>query len=118
MKPTKEIKDVPWFIPTLTLHLADGSTLVKPQKAIQRAPAKVVSKIFGISTRTLQLLAESGEIRAARVSPQLIYYYPGEIQEFFIKMEQDPDHWNEKRLREYGLARNKIVNGGRKKAKP
>jgi hypothetical protein len=107
------LKKIPWFVPQTTLHLADGSTLVKPGKAIQRGQAKHVAKAFDISLRTLSLLAEAGHIRAARVGPQLTYYYPGEIEEFFRKMESEPDYWNAKRRREYGLIRAGKGKGGK-----
>lgn len=100
-----DLKGVPWYIPTITLHLADGSTLIKPCKAIQRAQAKTTAKYFGISTRTLSLLAEAGEIRSSRVSPSLTFYYPGEIEDFIKKMEENPDYWTPQRRRQYGLVR-------------
>lgn len=99
------LKKIPWYIPTTTVQFADGSTLVKPGKAIQRGTAKQVARAFGVSTRTLSRLAEAGIIRQARLSPQVTFYYPGEIQAFMDETEANPDHWNEKRLREYGLAR-------------
>ena len=108
------LKKIPWYVPQTTLHLADGSTLVKPGKAIQRGQAKAVAKAFQISLRTLSLLAEAGHIRAARVGPQLTYYYPGEIEEFFQKMEREPDYWTPQRRREYGIIR----AGKGKKGKP
>lgn len=109
----EERKRIPWHIPVLTLHLADGSSLMKPQKAIQRGQAKQVAKAFGISLRTLSLLAEAGHIRAARVGPQLTFYYPGEIDEFFAKMEREPDYWTPQRRREYGLIRGGKGKGGK-----
>lgn len=111
--PHDDLKGVPWYIPTLTLHLADGSTLIKPLKAIQRANAKTVAKYFALSTRTLSRLAEAGEIRSCRLTPQVTYYYPGEIEEFIKKMEENPDHWTPKRRREYGLVRAAKSTGGK-----
>jgi transposase-like protein len=99
------LKNIPWYTPVTVLHLADGSTLVKPGKAIQRGTAKKVARAFGVSPRTLSRLAEAGLIRQARLSPQVTLYYPGEIQKLIEETEANPDYWNDKRLREYGLAR-------------
>ena len=99
------LRDMPWHIPAVKVQLADGSTLIRPQKAIQRAQAPAVAKAFGLSTKTLFRLAEAGYITSARVTKSCTFYYPGEIEEFFQKMQREPDHWTPKRCREFGLAR-------------
>jgi hypothetical protein len=99
------LKDVPWYFPTIKMKLADGTYLLKPGKPIQRAVSTVVAKAFNVSPRTLKRLAESGHIRDAQVTPQLVFYYPGEIEEFFRKMEENPGYWTAQRRREYGLLR-------------
>ena len=82
-----------WFIPVLRLQLADGSTLIKPCKAVARGTAEQVSRWTGISTKTLARLAESGFIRCSKPRPRVLFYYPGEIEEFIAKPEVDPDYW-------------------------
>lgn len=94
-----------WIIPPLRLHLADGSTLVKPGKAVQRGTAEQVSKWTGISTKTLARLAEAGFIRCAKPTPWLLFYYPGEIEEFVAKTEADPDFWSKVRRDAYITSR-------------
>ena len=94
-EPSKALPapEIPWLIPTLKIHLADGSTLVKACKAVQRGTAVQVSKWTGISTKTLARLADAGFIRASKPTPWLVLYYPGEIEEFIRKTEADPDFW-------------------------
>lgn len=100
---TDALKSVPHFIPAVRVQLPDGSTLIRPGKAIQRAQAHIVAKAFGLSTKTLLRLAEAGHIRSARVTPSTTFYYPGEIEDFIQKMEDNPDFWTPKRRREFGM---------------
>lgn len=99
------LEDAPWFVPVTKVKLADGTYLLKTGKPFQRAQAGVCAKVFNISTKTLMLLGEAGHIRRARVSPMIFLYYPGEIEEFIRRMEEDPDYWTPQRRREYGLIR-------------
>lgn len=93
--------EIPWFIPSTTVRLPDGSTLVKPGKAIQRAKAERVAAIFGIDVRVLSRLADCGLIRRATLTPRVVFYYPGEIEELIKKTEEDPGFWNDVRLKAY-----------------
>ena len=109
------LKDMPWHIPVVKVQLTDGSTLLRPQKAIQRAQAPVVAKAFGLSSKTLFRLAEAGHITSARVTKSCTFYYPGEIEEFIQKMQREPDYWTPQRCREFGLTRaeNRRKEGGK-----
>ena len=97
--------EIPWIIPALRLHLADGSTLVRPCKAVQRGTAVQVAKWTGVSTKTLARLAEAGFIRASKPTPWLLLYYPGEIEEFIVKTEADPDFWSKVKRAAYITSR-------------
>ena len=68
--------DAPWFIPAKVIQLADGSTLVKPGRAIQRAKAAQVAKMTGVHRKTLSALADCGLIRRAAPSPSGACYFP------------------------------------------
>ena len=105
--------DIPWLIPAIKLHLADGSTLVKPCKAVQRGTAEQVSKWCGISTKTLDRLAEAGFIRRSKPTPWLLFYYPGEIEEFIAKTESDPDFWCKVKRDAYVTSRRLRENSAR-----
>jgi hypothetical protein len=104
--PTRN--ETTWVFPALVLHLADGSALVKPQKPVQRACARVTAKITGISARTLERLAQSGFIRRAMPTERMALYYPGEVEAFLRATEADPAYWTPERRRQYGMARNPI----------
>ena len=90
MTPT----DAPWIIPAKVIHLADGSTLVKPGKAIQRAKAATVAKLTGVHRKTLSALAECGLIRRCYPSPHCAHYYPGEVEDLLAQTEADPEFWS------------------------
>lgn len=95
------IKDAPWFIPTKTIHLPDGSTLIKPGKAIQRAKAADCARMTGVQRKSLASLAECGLIRSFRPTPKGTCYYPGEIMELINRTESDPDFWDRVRTAAY-----------------
>ncbi len=96
-----------WVPRYLSLLLADGSILLKPQKPVLRVSAKQAAKMTHTSVQTLARLADSGFIRCSRPTDKLRMYYPGEIEEFIRKTEEDPDFWTPERRRQYGLARKK-----------
>jgi len=94
-----------WYIPAVTVQFADGSTLVKPGKAVQRVQMPVASRMFGLSGRTLSRLAEAGYLRCARPSPSVKFFYPAEIEAFLKLTEENPGFWDSQRRVEYGLRR-------------
>ena len=90
-----------WVIPATTVQLPDGSTLVKPGKAVQRAIGSRVAKITGVSVKTLAALADCDLIRRERPSPRQSFYYPGEVEELLAKTAADPDFWNKVRTQAF-----------------
>lgn len=90
-----------WYIPAKPILLPDGSTLIKPGRAIQRAKASQCARFTGVHRRVLANLAECGYIRRASPSPAGAMYYPAEIEEFIARTEADPAFWNEVRIRAY-----------------
>jgi hypothetical protein len=90
-----------WFIPPRIVQLADGSTLIKPGKAVQRARVADVERWTGVHRRTLSALADCGLIRRALPSPNAPQYYPAEVIEFVQKTEADPAFWNQVRTKAY-----------------
>lgn len=96
---------MPWIVPSLVVRLADGSTLVKPGRAVQRGTASQVAKWTGLSTKTLGRLAEAGLITRAKATPTLHYYYPGEVEALMQATADNPDWWTPARKRLYFEAR-------------
>jgi hypothetical protein len=109
-KPETATPQGTWVPRYLMLQLADGSILMKPQKPELRSNAKQTSRMTGVSQKTLARLAESGFIRCASITPGsgLRLYYPGEVEAFIKKVEDDPDFWTPARRAQYGLARRKV----------
>ena len=95
------MKDAPWFIPQTVIRLADGSTLIKPGRAIQRARVADVVRWTGVHRKTLSALADCGLIRRALPSPHAPHYYPGEVESLLRRTEEDPDFWTDVRRRAF-----------------
>lgn len=83
-----------WFTPTRVMMLPDGSTLIKPGKPVLRTTAAKTSELTGISLKNLRNLSECGLIRCARPTPFVTFYYPGEIEAFVKRTEDDPAFWD------------------------
>jgi hypothetical protein len=98
---TDQPSDGLWFIPAHTVKLPDGSTLVKPGKAIRKASLTATVKLTGVPRRILNALAECGLITREKPSPLTSNFYPGEVQELLRKTAEDPTFWNEVRLKAY-----------------
>ena len=90
-----------FFIPPLVMKLADGSTLVKPGKAVQRARVADVVRWTGVHRKTLAALAECGLIRRAYPSPGMPHYYPAEVEALIRRTEDEPNFWNAVRTQAY-----------------
>lgn len=97
----KSSDDALWFIPPTIVQLADGVTMVKPGKAIQRASPAYTEKHTGVSMRSLSLLADCGLIRRLRPTPGVVWYYPAEVMELIKRTEEDQDFWNDVRRKAY-----------------
>lgn len=90
-----------WIIPATTVQLPDGSTLVKPGKAVQRATVARTAKLTGVNPRTLAALADCGLIRRDRPSPRQSFYYPGEVEALLAKTAADDTFWDTVRTRAF-----------------
>lgn len=97
--------DAPWYTPTIRVKLADGSTLLRTGKPVQRATPNQTSTWTRISKKNLRTLAECGFIRESRPTPWTLLYYPEEVEEFLRKTEEDPNFWNRVRRDAYITAR-------------
>jgi hypothetical protein len=84
-----------WAIPAITRKLPDGSTLVLPGKAIQRATVSATVKITGVPAKILHRLAECGLLTRELPSPFKSFFYPGEVQQFLKKTAEEPGYWDE-----------------------
>jgi hypothetical protein len=87
-----------WIIPAVAVQFPDGSTLIKPGKAIQRAGVARTVKLTGIERRVLHALADVGLITRERPSEHQAFFYPGEIEHFLVKT-RDPAFWETVRKR-------------------
>jgi hypothetical protein len=83
-----------WYIPAIAHKLADGSTLIKPGKAVCRGTASQVSKWTGVHRKVLSKLADCGLISRLHPSPGLTWYYPSEVETLIQKTQSEPDFWN------------------------
>lgn len=93
--------DSMWFIPTNIVQLADGTTMVKPGKAVLRASPMFTEKQTGVSMKSLSKLADCGLIRRMNPTPGKIWYYPQEVIALIKRTEEDPDFWDKVRRQAY-----------------
>jgi len=98
---TERPPETTWFIPAQTVKLPDGSTLVKPGKAIQRASLTTTIKLTGVPRRILNALAECGLITREKPSPLTSVFYPAEVHDLLRRTAEDPGFWNEVRTKAY-----------------
>ena len=98
---TESTSETCWVIPAISVQLPDGSTLVKPGKAIQRATIQRAAKITGVHRKTLHALADCGLLRRERPSPGQSFFYPGEIEALLKKTAEDPEFWNTVRTKAF-----------------
>ena len=90
-----------WVIPATAVQLPDGSTLVKPGKAVQRATAAHTAKITGVPQWTLSALADCGLITREQPSPKKFNYFPAEVEAFLKRTIEEPGFWNEVRIKAF-----------------
>ena len=90
-----------WFIPPTTVKLPDGSTLIKPGKAVQRASLTATIKLTGVPRRNLNALAECGLLTREKPSPLTSVFFPGEVFDLLRRTAEDPSFWNEVRTKAY-----------------
>lgn len=89
-----------WHIPTVTVQLADGATLIKPGKAILQASPAETERMTGVSTYQLRQLADEGYIRRGNPTPGKVYYYPAEVTALKSYIEAHPDFWSNPQTRQ------------------
>jgi hypothetical protein len=82
-----------WIIPATSVKLPDGSTLIKPGKAIQRATVATAVKLTGVPRKTLHALADVGLLTRQRPSKGQAFFFVGEIEDF-LKQTEDPEFWD------------------------
>lgn len=93
MSPKPKTPEPHYYIPAKRIQLPDGSTLIKPGKAIQRCKTSEASRMLGIHTKVLHALADCGLITRASPSPGSHFFYPAEVEAFIRQTEADPDYW-------------------------
>lgn len=101
MPPNPDKSKTAWIIHAQVVQLSDGSLLIKPQKPRLRAPAKLTSRLTGISLKNLRILSGSGLIRCAKPSLGTCFCYPLEIEDFIQQPEADPAFWSKVRRATY-----------------
>lgn len=89
-----------WHIPHVKVRLPDGSTLLRPQKAVLWMKIADCSAATGVAPKTLNRLAECGMLTRQRHSPNQSWFMPGEVFEF-LERTQDPEFWSKARRQAY-----------------
>lgn len=85
-----------WHIPHVAVKLPDGSTLLRPQKAVLWVKIKDCVRMTGVEPKTLNRLAECGWLSRQRPSPNQSWFMPGEVFAF-LERTRDPEFWDKVR---------------------
>lgn len=95
-----------WYIPAIVAQLPDGSTLVKPGRAVRRGTAAQVAHWTGVGRKTLAKLAEAGLISRAQPSRGIYWYFPAEVEALIQSTIADPAWWETVRTKAHLKGRN------------
>lgn len=78
-----------FVFPARKQKLPDGRWVVVPGEPQMRCRTNDTVRITGIPSKTLHRLADAGIIRRAMVAPNIVFWWPGEIEEVIERAATD-----------------------------
>lgn len=78
-----------WAFPTRKQKLPDGRWVIMPGEPQNRCRTAEAVKITGLPAKTLHRLADCGVIRRAQLTPNIVIWWPGEIEEVIERISKD-----------------------------
>lgn len=75
--------------PASKQRLSDGRWIVTPGEPVMRCRTAETVRITGIPSKTLHKLADAGVIRRATVTPNIVYWWPAEIEDVIQRAAAD-----------------------------
>jgi len=86
------VKEAHFCFPANKQRLPDGRWVVTPGEPHMRVRTDVAVRITGIPSKTLHRLADAGVIRRAMLTPNIVFWWPGEIEEVIRRCAEDDDY--------------------------
>jgi len=104
--PSIAIERATFTFPCRKVALNDGRWVLIPMEPNMRCRTEDTVAITGIPAKTLYRLAQAGFIRCARMTENIAFFWPMEIEELIERVANDPafaakvDSWSDTDLRE------------------
>lgn len=83
------IKTTTWAFPARKQKLPDGRWVIMPGEPENRCRTAEAVKITGIPAKTLHRLADCGVIRRAQLTPNIVFWWPAEIESVIERASRD-----------------------------
>ena len=91
------VKETTWAFPVRKQKLPDGRWVVMPGEPVHRCRTNQAVRLTGIPSKTLHRLADCGLIRRAQLTPNIVFWWPAEINAVIERAAEDPAYF--KRIR-------------------
>lgn len=78
-----------FVFPARKQRLPDGRWVVTPGEPEMRVRTHDAIRITGIPSKTLHRLADAGFIRRAAITPNIVFWWPAEIESLITRCAQD-----------------------------
>lgn len=78
-----------WAFPARKQKLPDGRWVVMPGEPQARCRTAEAVKITGLPSKVLHRLADAGVIRRAAITPNIVLWWPGEIESVIERASKD-----------------------------
>lgn len=86
------IKTTTWAFPARKQKLPDGRWVIMPGEPENRCRTAEAVKITGIPAKTLHRLADCGAIRRAQLTPNIVFWWPAEIESVIERASLNEDY--------------------------
>ena len=90
ISPQKAIERGTFTFPCRKVPLDDGRWVLIPMEPNMRCRTEDTVAITGIPAKTLYRLADAGFIRCARMTENISFFWPMEIEELIERVANDP----------------------------
>lgn len=87
--PCDPVRETHWTFPARKLRMPDGRWMITPGEPQMRCRTAEAVRITGIPSKTLHKLADAGIIRRAMLTPNIVLWWPAEIEAVIERAAQD-----------------------------
>ena len=103
--PRRALERTTFTFPCRKVPLEDGRWVLQPLEPNMRCRTEDTVALTGIPAKTLYRLAQAGFIRCARLTENISFFWPMEIEDLIERIANDPafaskvDKWSDSDLR-------------------